>query len=110
MSKTEVDRRSQIATALRAYKQADMDGVMVLVSRQACDEAAALLSEKTAIPEGWKLVPVEPTIEMENGGDKADRDYSNNRFHGLGHMGRVYFVYHHMLAAAPSPDGNEESK
>ncbi|MCB1506279.1 MAG: hypothetical protein KDJ47_14975 [Hyphomicrobiaceae bacterium] len=26
--------------ALRSYRQADADGVMVLVSRQACDEAA----------------------------------------------------------------------
>ena len=29
--------------ALRAYQQADEDGIMVLVSRQACDEAAAEL-------------------------------------------------------------------
>lgn len=27
--------------ALRSYQQADEDGVMVLVSRQACDEAVA---------------------------------------------------------------------
>lgn len=27
--------------ALKNYQQADADGVMVLVSRQACDEAAA---------------------------------------------------------------------
>jgi len=51
--------------------------------------------------EGWKWVPREPTIEMENAGDKADSDYSNNRFHGLGHLGRSAFVYHHMLSAAP---------
>lgn len=31
--------------ALRAYQQADADGVMVLVSRQACDEAAAELEK-----------------------------------------------------------------
>ena len=30
-----------LVAALRAYKQADDEGVMVLVSRQACDEAAA---------------------------------------------------------------------
>ncbi len=46
-------------------------------------------------------VPREPTIEMENAGDKADRDYSNNRFHGKGHLGRVAFIYDAMLAAAP---------
>jgi len=32
---------SDIVDALRAYKQADADGVMVLVSRQACEVAAA---------------------------------------------------------------------
>jgi hypothetical protein len=33
----------ELVAALRAYEQADEDGVMVLVSRQACEEAAALL-------------------------------------------------------------------
>ena len=64
-----------------------------------------------AVPAGWKLIraeradrvslPRSPTIEMENAGDKADCDYSNNRFAGLGHLGRVAFIYHHMLAARP---------
>lgn len=36
--------------ALRAYQQADEDGVMVLVSRQACDEAATEIERlRTAI-------------------------------------------------------------
>lgn len=33
-------RPEMIVNALRNYQQADEDGVMVLVSRQACDEAA----------------------------------------------------------------------
>ena len=33
-------RPLEIAAALRAYQQGDADGVMVLVSRQACDEGA----------------------------------------------------------------------
>lgn len=32
---------TDVVKALRAYQQADEDGVMVLVSRQACDEAAS---------------------------------------------------------------------
>ncbi len=52
---------------------------------------------------GSVTVPREPTIEMENAGDHADNDYSNNRFHGKGHLGRVAFIYHYMLAAAPAP-------
>jgi hypothetical protein len=31
--------------ALRAYQQADIDGVMVVVSRQACEEAATELEK-----------------------------------------------------------------
>lgn len=34
--------------AIKSYQQADADGVMVLVSRQACDEAAAELSRYEA--------------------------------------------------------------
>lgn len=33
-------RLSKVVEALRGYKQTDEDGVMVLVSRQACDEGA----------------------------------------------------------------------
>lgn len=36
-------RPLEIAEALRAYQQGDMDGVMVLVSRQACEEGAEWL-------------------------------------------------------------------
>jgi hypothetical protein len=44
-----------LPTALRSYQQADDDGVMVLVSRQACEEAAAeieRLEEKLRTVEG----------------------------------------------------------
>ena len=33
-----------LITALKTYKQADADGVTVLVSRQACDEAAEMIA------------------------------------------------------------------
>lgn len=38
-------RHSELIEALRDYKQADEEGVMVLVSRQACEEAAALIED-----------------------------------------------------------------
>lgn len=44
------------------------------------------------IPEGWKLVPVYPSVEMHNAGRKAC---------GSGDMG--HHVYEVMLAAAPLP-------
>jgi hypothetical protein len=37
--------RNKLIQALRNYEQADEAGVMVLVSRQACDEAAELLDQ-----------------------------------------------------------------
>ena len=46
------------------------------------------------VPEGWKLVPVEPTQHMMRA---VELGPSNARY-----------VYRAMLAAAPSPDGNEE--
>lgn len=39
---------SDIVDALKSYRQADQDGVMVTVSRQACDEAAAELTRLRA--------------------------------------------------------------
>lgn len=38
----------ELCKALRAYQQADMDGVMVLVSRQACDEGADEIERQRA--------------------------------------------------------------
>lgn len=42
---------SELLTALRSGKQADADGVTVIVSRQACEEAADLID---AFPETWR--------------------------------------------------------
>lgn len=39
----------EIAKALRGYQQGDADGVMVLVSRQACDEGAALIERAAGL-------------------------------------------------------------
>lgn len=44
------DQIQQIVTALRTQQQADEDGVVVTVSRQACDEAAAILESRIAAP------------------------------------------------------------
>jgi hypothetical protein len=55
-------------------------------------------SEKPAIPEGWKLVPVEPTTAMMLRGTGA--------FLSIG-TSTARAIYRNMLAAAPSPDGND---
>lgn len=44
--------RAELIAALRAYRQFDDDGVMVIVSRQACEEAAEFIeATRTAIPD-----------------------------------------------------------
>ena len=60
------------------------------------DEIAVALGEKQStviIPEGWQLVPVEPTLEMISA---ATRD-------SVGFGTRA--AYKAMLAAAPKPEG-----
>lgn len=63
-----------LVAALRAYQQADADGVMVLVSRQACEEAATEIESLRAAlkwyadgehftkadPDAWDTVSGEP--------------------------------------------------
>lgn len=49
---------------------------------------------------GWKLVPVESTVEMEDAGCKAA-----SRLMGMGEAGRVYSA---MLAAAPEYTAHED--
>lgn len=44
----------KLCEALRSYQQADEDGVIVKVSRQACDEAATALSRLTRERDEWK--------------------------------------------------------
>lgn len=46
------------------------------------------------IPEGWKLVPIEPTIEMEEAGAKGSGEDSTDCALG---------AWKAMLAAAPEP-------
>lgn len=56
--------------------------------------------EQWRVPEGWKLVPVEPTEEMCAAGEKAAR-WSEETGHSDGFVAAA--VYTSMLAAAPQP-------
>jgi hypothetical protein len=53
--------------ALKSYQQADEDGVMVLVSRQACDEAADTISALQAENERLRAGLVRADSEAERG-------------------------------------------
>ena len=54
-----------------------------------------------SVPEGWKLVPIEPTHEMMRSAQKADHDHGDHE-EWLEYDGEdVKRVYRAMLAAAP---------
>lgn len=66
------------------------------------DEAKQVLQAAgvSGVPEGWKLVPVEPTLEMISAGAKQiplDPEYGTD----LGQREAAKDVYEDMLAAAP---------
>lgn len=72
-----MQNKSPALTALLNYQQADMDGTMVLVSRQAIHEVAAEIEElqkKPAITTDMANVSVSET---------EDREEYNLRVHGL---------------------------
>jgi hypothetical protein len=58
------------------------------------DEIQRIGQAKQAVPEGWKLVPIEPTAEMLNSAKQRDCD---------GMPASYTAIYQTMIAAAPSP-------
>ncbi len=56
-----------------------------------------------AVPEGWKLVPVEPTHEMRLAADKVDYEHFISKMpgHASPQAASVDAVYRAMLNAAP---------
>ena len=59
-------------------------------------ELAAYRASPASVPEGWKIVPVEPTEEML----KKSLDLT----------GRAWQIYRWMVAAAPTPPVSEDRK
>ena len=59
----------------------------------AADAVRAALANRPEIPDGWKLVPIEPTKDMMAAA-RVNRAYPLSTDHQL---------WHAMLAAAPSP-------
>ena len=81
--------------------KADHDEMMAVA-----EQLVALQSQTApAVPEGWRLVPVEPTGEMQVSGAKAIR-FNTTGINKLWTGGRVYDA---MLAAAPQPDHSPDA-
>jgi hypothetical protein len=65
----------------------------------------AELRKRVCVPDGWRVVPVEPTEAMLQAADAADREYTDRSF-GSGHPLVQQGPYDHwcaMLAATPAP-------
>ena len=70
--------------------------------------ASAPAKQEPAVPEGWKLVPMVPTNDMfEAGFAQREKQHAAEQIDDMRES--VFNIYHAMLAAAPSPTGNEES-
>lgn len=69
-------------------------------------ENSHLITTSSSVPFGYKLVPVEPTVEMMDAGGAATR-----RCYQHLNKGEVMcsYVYRHMLDAAPQPPTTEQS-
>jgi hypothetical protein len=86
--------------SLRWPDSAPERAVLLDAAREIEALPAAAVSERPFIPEGWKLVPVEPTKHMDAAGCNEDERYSNNRF-SYPSESRAYNVWRAMLDAAP---------
>jgi hypothetical protein len=64
------EHRQQLVEVLRGGRQCDEDGVEIIMSRQACREAADII-ESAIVPPGYVVVPLEPTPEMIAAGADA---------------------------------------
>lgn len=53
------EQRRELIDVLRGGRQCDEDGTEIIMSRQACCEAADII-EAALQPQGWALVPIEP--------------------------------------------------
>lgn len=113
---THTTEQERALSSLRHLYQ-QMAGGMVKDSAQAKRIAEGLLSPAIAkleqaarrapaapVPQGWKLVPVDPTQDMIDAADQSDREYSQRAFGGAMHLSQSgEDHWHAMLAAAPQP-------
>lgn len=57
------------------------------------------------VPDGWKLVPIDPTKKMEQAGGHANSEWLNNDapLNEVRYAMPIWSVYRAMLDAAPEP-------
>lgn len=79
----------------------------IIDKAEALVEKAKNSAKEPAVPEGWKLVPVEPTDEMYEAGYNKLRGIHSGPFNGSPSLGHSGVVYRAMLAASPAAPSQE---
>lgn len=80
----------------------DMERELAARDAEIADLRAALAAK--AVPDGWKLVPIEPTCEMIDAFHEADdAAFAGGSQHGVG----ICMAWNAMLDSAPSPAEQE---
>ena len=101
----------EIAWSNNTRRQSDRADDARIVLRAALEQSQVNSQE---IPEGWKLVPVEPTDEMREAGKDAHYEAETRisdadawSLTGFAHRTvRASYIYRAMLAAAPQPQSS----
>lgn len=70
----------------------DVENDTTMIGCDACDGSGLRAAPPTSVPEGWVLVPVEPTEAM----------WQSGKHFCDGHVTRTIQTYRAMIAAAPS--------
>lgn len=76
---------------------------------EAWNRRAALSAEPVAVPQGWQLVPTNPTEQMKRAAQAADMDHSPHSEWLKDEWGGKQRVWSAMLAAAPQPAAQGEA-
>lgn len=104
------DEMRALSRVLIDYRQCDEDGILCATSRQAVEVASALIREMAeqpqAAPEGWRLVPVQPTDEMlTQAEENTPKFLHGDPWYGAEEISseQAEACYKAMLAAAPQP-------
>jgi hypothetical protein len=101
----------QEVAGIGGYEKAILIGSIIEIQQ---DAIASQRSGPEGVPDGWQLVPMEPTKEMLSATARSMRFVDNAigiaRLHGccvewVGEKPPLHWAYKAMLAAAPKPEG-----
>jgi hypothetical protein len=103
-TQTEAQRLARLCERIDELDSVQLEELGEVVGTELRRLEAEVQALRGAVPAGWKLVPIEPTEEMLDAADAADREYTRRNFGDV--MTVMQGPYDHwcaMVAAAPQP-------